>query len=181
MQQHIRNGDALLEKVAGSENPSDCLTKFLSGPDLRGHLARMNLQFEDGRPESAPHLTTSVRSECARDKAILQKARREALKKMTRFLQSQHPHHLFSPVASAALCSLDSQRNAEFVRQQCRALCPGLTPQLAPHDMRNSTLPRGLALPGGRGKYLRAVAGACGPIAVSMTHSATAWAPTCRG
>ena len=50
----------LLEKVLGTENPGDALTKYLSAPDLRAHLARMGLQVEEGRAVTAPALTTSV-------------------------------------------------------------------------------------------------------------------------
>ena len=60
VQDHVRSGDVALEKVPGIENPADCLTKYVSGPELRGHLARMNLEAREGRAESAPQLTTSV-------------------------------------------------------------------------------------------------------------------------
>ena len=57
-QQHLMDGDVLLTKVPGSSNPADALTKFVEKPVLSKMLSRMNLIFEDGRPESAPHLTT---------------------------------------------------------------------------------------------------------------------------
>ena len=35
VQQHVRSGDVVVEKVAGPDNPGDALTKHLLGPDLR--------------------------------------------------------------------------------------------------------------------------------------------------
>ena len=60
VQGHIRSGEVTLEKVLGSENPSDCLTKFVSSADMISHLKRMSLIFEDGRASSAPQLTASI-------------------------------------------------------------------------------------------------------------------------
>ena len=60
VQQHVRDGDVVLENDLGSLNPADALTKYVTGPELRGHLARMNLEHREGRPESAPQLATSV-------------------------------------------------------------------------------------------------------------------------
>ena len=60
IQQKVRSGDVPISKILGSENPADALTKYLSGPDLRQHLGRMNLIVEEGRAKSAPQLTTDM-------------------------------------------------------------------------------------------------------------------------
>ena len=46
VQEHIRSGRVKLSKVAGPDNPGDALTKYLAAPDMRRHLAKMNLVFE---------------------------------------------------------------------------------------------------------------------------------------
>ena len=60
VQQQVRNGDCILRKVPGVENPGDAMTKHLPGPDLRAHLERMGLELQEGRPATAPQLTTQV-------------------------------------------------------------------------------------------------------------------------
>ena len=60
IQAKVRSGDVLLDKIAGSENPADALTKYLAGPQLRAHLARMGLVVESGRAASAPKVATEV-------------------------------------------------------------------------------------------------------------------------
>ena len=49
------------EKVPGTENPSDILTKHVPGVLLDEHLARMGLEVEAGRASSAPTLSTLSR------------------------------------------------------------------------------------------------------------------------
>ena len=56
IQDKVRSGDVLLNKVPGPDNPADSLTKFLAYPDLQRHLARMSLVIEEGRADSAPRL-----------------------------------------------------------------------------------------------------------------------------
>ena len=72
VQGHVRSGEVLLEKVPGQENPGDALTKYLSGPDMKGHLQRMNLVFEEGRPASAPQLATSCTVDTTHAKEVMQ-------------------------------------------------------------------------------------------------------------
>ena len=88
IQERVRSGDVLLEKVPGSENPGDALTKHLLGPLLRSHLQRMGLVAEAGRAQSAPQLTTTVQPateymkktfQIARD---LDKQKREQMQKL---------------------------------------------------------------------------------------------------
>ena len=78
VQGHVRSGDVLLQKVAGPDNPADSLTKHLAGPDLRRHMQALNLIFEEGRPASAPHLTTPSVTSLARDKEVMCQERARA-------------------------------------------------------------------------------------------------------
>ena len=57
IQQKVRDRELLLTKVPGKENPSDSLTKYLSGPELAAHLPRMGMAVETVRAGSAPTLT----------------------------------------------------------------------------------------------------------------------------
>ena len=59
LQEKVREGDIQVEKVAGTENPADALTKVLARPLLAKHLAFMGLFPEEGRVASAPKLTES--------------------------------------------------------------------------------------------------------------------------
>ena len=54
VQDHIRTGDFKLNKILGSENPADILTKNVDKALLSKHLETMQLRAEDGRAESAP-------------------------------------------------------------------------------------------------------------------------------
>ena len=58
VQERLRNGDFQLEKVLGSENPADVLTKFTEKPTLRHMLQKLNLTYEDGRADSAPQIAS---------------------------------------------------------------------------------------------------------------------------
>ena len=78
VQDHVRSGDVILEKVAGPENPAASLTKYLSGPDLRAHMQRLNLVFESGRAESAPMLTTPTVNSLAQNKEVMRRERERA-------------------------------------------------------------------------------------------------------
>ena len=60
VQQLVRSGEVILEKVPGVENPGDAMTKYLSGPDLQSHLQRMGLHIQEGRAASAPQLAASL-------------------------------------------------------------------------------------------------------------------------
>ena len=91
VQGHVRSGGVLLEKVPGPENPADALTKYLSGPELRAHLKRLNLCFEEGRPESASQLTTAVTEDLARDKEVMQQEREQSEQFLRERLQGMRP------------------------------------------------------------------------------------------
>ena len=58
VQERLRNKCFKLQKVLGTENISDSMTKYLDRPDLIKHLANMHIVFEDGRAALAPALTT---------------------------------------------------------------------------------------------------------------------------
>ena len=62
--------------MAGTENPGDALTKYLSGPEMTKHLARMGLELEAGRAETAPHLTTAVLEEMQTGKEVMRRERK---------------------------------------------------------------------------------------------------------
>ena len=54
MQDRIRKGDFSLEKISGTDNPSDMLTKHVSRDLMSKHMSTLGLFFEEGRAESAP-------------------------------------------------------------------------------------------------------------------------------
>ena len=77
VQGQVRSGEIALQKVLGSENPGDAMTMYLSGPDLKGHLQRLRLTFEEGRPKPAPQLTTAVSITLSQDKEVMRRERVE--------------------------------------------------------------------------------------------------------
>ena len=56
VQDRLRSGDFKLEKIAGSENASDILTKFVDRPTLLKHMATLGLRAEEGRAALAPSI-----------------------------------------------------------------------------------------------------------------------------
>ena len=50
--------DFELEKVLGTENPADLLTKNLALPDLMKYTAKLNMEINDGRATTAPKLAS---------------------------------------------------------------------------------------------------------------------------
>ena len=57
IQDKVRAQDFKLEKVAGTSNPADALTKYVDHSTLAKHLKTLSLDFESGRAEAAPTLT----------------------------------------------------------------------------------------------------------------------------
>ena len=47
-------------KVWGKVNPSDLMTKYLSGPEIDSHMSRISQEFRAGRAETAPMVVNSV-------------------------------------------------------------------------------------------------------------------------
>ena len=53
-QEKIRSKFVGLEKVLGTENPADILTKCVDHSILASALNRLNMEFMEGRPACAP-------------------------------------------------------------------------------------------------------------------------------
>ena len=62
VQERLCKGQFALFKVSGPTNPADLLTKHLPAPGASTHLATLRLQPEQGRPTSAPGLTSDIES-----------------------------------------------------------------------------------------------------------------------
>ena len=60
IQERVGNGDIILKKVWGGENPADLLTKTLDSPTLNRCLRTFGIKYMDGRAESAPALADST-------------------------------------------------------------------------------------------------------------------------
>ena len=56
VQDHVRNGDFVLNKIAGADNPADILTKNVTRELLEKHCSAMGLRVEAGRAASAPQM-----------------------------------------------------------------------------------------------------------------------------
>ena len=56
IQDALREKRLGINKVPGTENPSDAMTKFLDGTTLMKMSDKMDCHFLEGRPESAPQL-----------------------------------------------------------------------------------------------------------------------------
>ena len=56
IQDALRERRLSLNKVKGTENPADAMTKFVDGQTLSKMLLKMNCLFEDGRAASTPQL-----------------------------------------------------------------------------------------------------------------------------
>ena len=49
LQQAVRAGRFTMRKVAGSRNPADLLTKFISREDMRKKMSLIGMEFREGR------------------------------------------------------------------------------------------------------------------------------------
>ena len=47
LQEEVRKGKVVVEKVQGSENPADLMTKFLSKVDVADRLCRMGITWKE--------------------------------------------------------------------------------------------------------------------------------------
>ena len=56
IQQKLKDGDLVVDKVLGTDNPADCLTKHVDRTTMLKHLQAMGLEYEVGRAEAAPEL-----------------------------------------------------------------------------------------------------------------------------
>ena len=57
VQDKIKSKDFALQKIKGTHNPADILTKHIDAPTLHRHLENRSMGMEQGRAESAPTLT----------------------------------------------------------------------------------------------------------------------------
>ena len=60
IQERLRAGDFRLDKILGSQNPADALTKHVDRPTLTKLMPMLNLFPEGGRAETAPELVQNV-------------------------------------------------------------------------------------------------------------------------
>ena len=56
VQDHVRTGDFVLNKILGTEIPADILTKNVDKALLTKHLVTMQMREERGRAASAPKI-----------------------------------------------------------------------------------------------------------------------------
>ena len=59
IQERVGNGDIILKKVWGGENPADLLTKILDGPTLNRCLRTFGVKYMEGRADLAPAVADS--------------------------------------------------------------------------------------------------------------------------
>ena len=60
IQERLRAGDFHLEKILGSQNPADALTKYVDRPTLTRLMPMLNFFPESGRAHSAPELVQGI-------------------------------------------------------------------------------------------------------------------------
>ena len=56
IQQKVRDGEVDVQKILGSDNPADVLTKYVDAATMQKHLRTLGLVYESGRAASAPEL-----------------------------------------------------------------------------------------------------------------------------
>ena len=54
LQEKINRGEFEIQKVKGTDNLADALTKYLSGADTRDHVAWTGMENREGRHPLAP-------------------------------------------------------------------------------------------------------------------------------
>ena len=57
IQSKVRDGELMVGKILGADNPADILTKHVDAATLRKHLESIGMEYESGRAESAPELS----------------------------------------------------------------------------------------------------------------------------
>ena len=53
LQEKVARGEMQVEKVLGTKNPADALTKYVTGNQLREHNRRVDLEYLKGRHTEA--------------------------------------------------------------------------------------------------------------------------------
>ena len=66
VQNKVREGHVDLLKMAGSENPADILTKYVSADLMDKMLLKLDLKFIEGRSPAAPDLPPDTSVHCLR-------------------------------------------------------------------------------------------------------------------
>ena len=56
LQQRVRDKDIVVQKVAGTENPADLMTKHLSFDVMAKHVEKLNFNLNKDRAKTAPKL-----------------------------------------------------------------------------------------------------------------------------
>ena len=56
IQQRVRSGEIQVSKIAGTENPSDMMTKGLDSTSISKYMQELGMVLAKGRHELAPHL-----------------------------------------------------------------------------------------------------------------------------
>ena len=56
IQEPIRDGKVELLKILGTENPADVLTKYVDKKTMEAALAKLSLEFQEGRSQIAPNI-----------------------------------------------------------------------------------------------------------------------------
>lgn len=56
IQDKVRNGNFVLEKILGTKNPADLLTKHLATVAMKEHIDRMGFTFVEGRSKETPDI-----------------------------------------------------------------------------------------------------------------------------
>ena len=92
VQERVRSGEVSIEKIPGPQNPGDALTKYWLGPELRGHFSRMNVEICEGRPPSAPKLTSSLSADLSHVQKIVS-IERDLDMQRRRHYQDEHRYH----------------------------------------------------------------------------------------
>ena len=57
LQDKVNKGEIMVEKVDGTKNLADALTKHVDGEMYRVHVEGMGIEFKEGRHELAPKTT----------------------------------------------------------------------------------------------------------------------------
>ena len=57
VQERVRSGDLILQKVKGTENPADLMTKHLSAPEIHKYMVKFGFEYRDGRAAVTPLAT----------------------------------------------------------------------------------------------------------------------------
>ena len=63
IQERVANGDIVVSKVWGGENPADTLTKYIDRKLLTKHMSTFGVEYLEGRAAGAPTVACLTRAE----------------------------------------------------------------------------------------------------------------------